>query len=292
MNNVCPKCAKKLSPNDVKCPDCGADLKGVTVEADELTDEQREAFEAGVPIEFASVTLSDEALQDMSEMDKMSLDDLIPNGLDSDSDDDDDDIIVKEGVKEIKKFTLPKPAKKLIRVLILVAAGFVLGLGLNIFIQRDTFNVVLNQIGYDAVNEILTQIPEDSLFSAYDIYVKRGADVTECIVFGVIYTEVNNYTPTYYRLLTVDGNNSDVTFFHPFDLDEYNFLKSGSDRERISADIMMNGYESFLRSVGEINAGDERWSKVSTEHVNMRLAQGEFPYTVRKVIGGGRTINN
>lgn len=259
-----------------------AESEKVLIENDKITGEHVEAFNSGKPVEFSTTGLSEEALQDIEAMNDMKIDELLTEeGIQEPvnsvpefdyENDDEENILVQAGVTELKKFTLPRPIKLAIFWGLTVCISFSLGFVFRLFIARGGFDNYTDNVAYSSLAAVAARIDAGYEFRAHDIYVSRSADVTECIIFGVIYTELNDFKSTHYRLIINNKNRSNATLYRPFNQAEYDSLKDSTDPElRLRADTMMNHHENFLRSVGEINAGHARWRRANTERVNLRL---------------------
>jgi hypothetical protein len=308
MSKICPKCGSELSEAATICAACGAKAdavpdvdnsdaikrmlntgeESVVVETDELNEEQMDAFNSGKAVEFSPanpgepnvVELSMEAGEAISAMDSMKFDDILPpepkDDSDSEHDDDephdDDDIIIKRGVTEIKKFRIPHRVKKAIFICCVLAVTFAAGFALHFAITLGVFDDYADNIGTSSVRVVRSRLPDGYSFTAFDIYVKRNVDVTECIIFGVIYSEVGEYNPTYYRLLINNNDRSDSQLIRPFDREEHDMLAVSEDpNERLRAAHMMNFYENYRRSVSEIISGSSRWVRADIANVTSRL---------------------
>jgi hypothetical protein len=280
-------------------------------ETDELNNQQIKDFESGKPIEFSGASgngrFSNETMDDIAAMESIDFEGILaeqeagsaptptinlgaPTEIPStpaapvnrpapfggfaqegDEHDDRDDIIIQSGVTEMHRFKLPRPIKTLIACLCLMALGFGLGYGLRYMMSYGAFAGYTNDIGLRSVRAVETRIPDDHSFKAIEVYVKRNAHTTECIVFGVIFAEANDYTPTYYRLII---NNSDLKgeIFLPFNQTRYNeLINSGDPQERLTAATMMGHYESFRLSLSEINSGNPRWEQADIAFINKQL---------------------
>jgi len=309
MANSCPKCGAELPAGSTVCVNCGASANAkpdvdnsaeisrmfgkesdnVVVGSDELSDTDIAAFESGKAIEFSSGGgLSEDAMESIAAMNEIKFDEILSAEQDAepavsfddgnsgdfgDSDHDDDDIIIQKGVTEVHGFRLPATVKRIIVAVFILAAGFGLGFGLHYFLSLGIYAGYTNDTALSSVREVLIrEIPQGQRFKAIEIYVKRGADRTECIVFGVLFSESNNYTPTYYRLTIKASDFSDVAVYPPFNQQQYDILSNSSDPlESLTASTMMSDYNNFLRAVNEINSGNPLWERADVEYVNKKL---------------------
>ncbi|MDR2532456.1 MAG: zinc ribbon domain-containing protein [Oscillospiraceae bacterium] len=275
-------------------------------EPDELNDRQIEDFESGKPIELSSGGLSEEALGDIATMDSMDFDELLTEEAASvpaaspvvslgagnpdsgaipvgnfdggvigfePSNDDHDNIIIQSGVTEMHRFRMPRIVKRIIACVLLLSAGFGLGFGLHYFMSYGLFANHTNSIALKSSRAVMLRvIPEGQEFKPIDIYVKRDAHTTECIIFGVLFSEVNDYTATYFRWVINNDDHSESRLFLPFNQARYlELLNSDDPQERLTASTMKGNYDSFLLSLSEINAGNPRWERADTAYVNKRL---------------------
>ncbi|MCL1823782.1 MAG: hypothetical protein FWG44_06225 [Oscillospiraceae bacterium] len=277
----------------------------VKVDSDELNKEQMKAFQSGKPIEFSG-GLSEDAMADIAAMDAMDLSDLLPpepaspeepgqtvsmpaepagsenqDNLISESGEvefnpdihSEEKIIIKQGVTELKRFEIPRAVKRTILVVFALIAAFALGFCVHFIMASEIFPGYVNETGYKCAAATLNIIPKDKEFMIFDIYVKKDAETTECIVFGVLSEAVNNFNPTYYRFIINNSDSEDTNVYLPFDPEKHSAYKQGSDQERMAADTMMSYYNAFLRSVDEINAGSERWQRADIAYIKTRLAK-------------------
>lgn len=307
MDRICPTCGSELSEGVTVCANCGAaaDTKptvdnsnainrmlasgeeSVLVETDELNAEQEAAFNSGKAVEFSNAAPGTTGVVELSEnpdmseaimaMDSMKLDDILPPKPDTEPvqehhDDDDDDVVLKKGVTEIKRYKLPAPVKKAIAICFVLCLTFAGGFALRFAMTLGVFDDYANKAGLDSLNKINMRIPEGYDFIAFDIYVKRGGDVTECIIFGVLYSEVGEYEPTYYRMLINNTDRSQSHLIYPFNQKDYDMLVNSDDPvERTRAASMTGLYENFLLSLSEINAGSSRWVRADVSHIKSRM---------------------
>lgn len=196
------------------------------------------------------------------------------SGAHHDEDDDHDGLIIQKGVTEVHGFHLPKPVKIILICIIMLAIGFGAGYGLKYFQEQGVFANYTNEISLNSLRGIQAHIPADSNFKAVEIYVKRDAETTECIIFGVLSTEVKSYTPTYYRLIINNRDLSKAELYLPFDRERYEELKNSDDAlERMAAETLINHYNNYLLSLAEINADNPRWLRADIEFVNKQLAR-------------------
>lgn len=282
-----------------------ADNSTVVVESDELTDEQEEAFNSGKQIEFSGGTssggltggLSEEALESISAMNEMELDDILPPPepvvLHPPSEEpekpeepevqsspeylelfgDHDDILIQKGVTELHKISIPQHIRNCVFLALCLIVMFVIGFGFHFMLIRGAFDSHINEVSLYSVRAVQMRTAPGEEFMAVDIYVKKDADITECIVFGVLSTGANDYTPTHYRFLISNHDMSDTTMIRPFDRAEYDRLVQGSGEERVRAATMLGLHDNFLRSVEEINAGNMRWQKADMGFIKTRLSR-------------------
>jgi hypothetical protein len=277
------------------------------VVGNELNDANIEAFESGTEIKFAGGDSLSELDGALSAMNEINFDEILgsepepapqqtinfDNGgsvdpfsnhaddsheshNEHDEHDDHDDhegLIIQKGVTEVHGFKLPGFIKKIIACIFILAIGFGSGYGLHYFQSLGVFTNFTNDISLKSLRAVQeVAIPAGQYFKAVEIFVKRDADTTECIIFGVLFLESNNYTPTYFRLVY---NNDDLTRFRillPFNQERYDELLSSDDPlENQTAHQMMNYYNTFLLSVNEINAENPRWERADVEYVNKQL---------------------
>ncbi|MCL2637322.1 MAG: zinc ribbon domain-containing protein [Oscillospiraceae bacterium] len=299
---ICVNCG--ASANAKPDVDNSAEISKMFGGGDTLSDSQIADFESGKEIELSGGAGGDDGLSELdgalSAMSTINFDEIlgegsntgtlpeikfssIPDDSDSsdnesaDSDDDDhDDIIIQKGVTEVHGFRLPAFVKKIIACVLILVLGFGLGYGLKYFQERGVFMNHTNEISLKSLEWVTTRIiPAGQSFAAVEIYVKKDATTTECIIFGVFSTEAGDYTPSYFRLVINNKDHSDATLFLPFDQSRYAaLLESGETQDRLDAGTMMNHYESFLLSAGEINSGNPRWARADIEFVNKQLARG------------------
>ena len=248
----------------------------LVVESGDLSEEQMKDFQSGKLLEFSRQDLTPEEMEKLADMDEESIKEFLSTAnllspeQDAADSTDEENIILKQGVTELLKFRLPKIAKKIIFYILSAAVGFSLGFGVHMLLTRDIHDTNINNIGVKSVKAVLQKIPQGNTFKAYDIYVKIGTDITECIIFGVLYNSADNYHSTYYRLLINNHDDTDATLYRPFDDDEYRILLQGTDEEQIKAAVMKGYYDNFRRSVNEINSGSSLWSKADTDYINIK----------------------
>ncbi|MCL2109922.1 MAG: hypothetical protein FWH20_11335, partial [Oscillospiraceae bacterium] len=150
---------------------------------------------------------------------------------------------------------------------------FSLGFGTHLYLSQGVFDGYVDSIAADSLDAVLRRIPADSRYEAYEIYVSREPDITECIIFGVVMRELQNPEPSHYRLVITNNNRANATLYNPFNQAEYDRLVTGTSEERLHADTMMHHYERFLQSADEINANNPRWKRANTEKINSRLTK-------------------
>jgi hypothetical protein len=307
MSKICPKCGSELPQSATVCVSCGANAnatpdidnsdainrmlssgeESVVVQTAELNKEQEAAFNSGKAVEFSPITADTTGIVELSEdadvseaimaMDSMKFDGILPLDAGDEPEDntepiDPENIVIKKGVTEIKRFRIPRRVKKAILICFLFVITFAAGFVLHFSITRGVFDNYANEAGYSSLRLITPRVPEGYNFTPFEIYVKRGVDVTECIVFGVHYTSVNEFAPTYYRILINNHDRTDSQFIRPFNQDEYEELVNSSDaNERLRAAHMMGLYENFRRSVNEINSGSSGWVEANLSVINSRL---------------------
>ena len=302
MSNSCPKCGAELPGGSTVCANCGAsagakpdvdnsaeisrmfgkESDNVIVGAEELSDTDIAAFESGKAIEFSpGGGLSEDAMESIAAMNEIRFDEILASDVSMEvgtdisigiPDDDDDDIIIQKGVTEVHGFKLPGIVKKIIVCVLIFALGFGGGFGLHYFLSLGIYAGFVNDTALDSVKEVLLrEMTEGQRFKAVEIYVKRGADRTECIIFGVTFSEANDYTQTYFRLI-INDELSKITIPPPFNQREYDRLINSSDPlENLTAATMMSDHNNFLRSVNEINSNSPLWERADVEYVNKKL---------------------
>lgn len=263
-----------------------------------LSNEQIEDFESGKAIELPSGGLSEDAMKSINAMNDINFDEILGanNGGEaepqppepapsastapaeayyssSDDHDDHDGIIIQRGVSEVHGFKLPRFIRKFIAFMIILAIGFGIGYGAHYFRSLGVFTSYTNDISLKSVRAVQARaIPDGQRFKAIEIYVKQDAEFTECIIFGVTFSEANSYTPTYFRLIINNEDHSDSKIFTPFNPERHERLLNSDDmRDRLTAAHMVENYEIFLRSLNEINAGNPRWERADVEYVNKQL---------------------
>ncbi|MCL2696802.1 MAG: zinc ribbon domain-containing protein [Oscillospiraceae bacterium] len=309
MGKSCPKCGGELPAGVTVCANCGADANekpavdnsaeiskmfgkdaSIVVSSDELNANQLEAFDSGVEIEFSGSEL-DGALSAMNEInfdeilgenhnnktEVVELTTAIPDDEEAEphNDDDHDDIIIQKGVTEVHGFRLPRFVQNIIAFIIILALGFGLGYGLKYFQERGVFANYTNDISLKSLRAVNARaVPADLGFTAVEIFVKRDAVTTECIVFGVLSAGAGDYAPSYYRLIINNSDHSDTTLYLPFDSVRHaELLASGDVQNSLDAVTMMNRYETYLLSLAEINSDNPRWERADIEFVNKQLAR-------------------
>ncbi|MCL2019050.1 MAG: hypothetical protein FWG70_04750 [Oscillospiraceae bacterium] len=299
MTKSCPKCGSEMPAGSTVCVNCGANAdakpdvdnsaeisrlfgkedENIVVNSEELSAKDIAAFESGSAIEFShggtSAELSESAMESIAEMDGMKFENILPPESDaSEFDDDNDGIILKHGVTEMHGYKMPGKLKQAILTVFVFLLAFSFGFGTHYFLSQGIYGGYTNSTAIEAVKFITeVEIPEDREFKAVEIYVKRGADRTECIVFGVIIAGANDYTQTYYHLV-IDNKEpiSSDSITRPFNQALHDELAGSSDAaKRMEAATMSGRHDSFLRTVAEINSGRANWQKADVEHVNRGL---------------------
>ncbi|MDR2559954.1 MAG: zinc ribbon domain-containing protein [Oscillospiraceae bacterium] len=308
MANSCPKCGGELPAGTTVCTNCGANANAKpdvdnSAEISKmfagggdsgLSDSQIADFESGKAVELGgSLSELDGAL---SAMNDINFDEILGNGTEvppggplpglepspldfknekPDDDDNSDDIIIQKGVTEVHGFRLPRIVQRIIACIVILAIGFGAGYGLKYFQEQGVFSNYTNEISLKSLRTVTAlAIPAEYNFKAVEIFVKRDAITTECIIFGVLSTEAGGYIPTYFRLTINNNDLSDATLFFPFDPVRHEELLASDDvQDRLDAGTMMNRYETYLLSLAEINSGNPRWVQADIEFVNRQLAR-------------------
>lgn len=309
---ICPNCDITLGENESACPSCGwvnnnevdnteaisllfasdddADGENIIKGTGAISPEQIAAFQSGQAIEF--LPGSDEINESDDIKDFFNITDIpntpnIPNTADVPDEDGfhipdigdmsgeipDEEENGEEDSKK-KKETKSKPAfLRIIFTALIAVIAFALGFtGFYLYDMLQNTKGVY-QIGYDAVTVVSAKAPYGSEFKATDIYVKQGAEITHCIVYGELISSVMEREVTYYRLEINNLNRENTILYYAFDETEYNRLKNGSDEDKIKASIMKSYYDAYLRYVGEIKSGGCGWETANADYINFMLGK-------------------